>query len=391
MNAKKPRVLFVDDEPDILAAIKLNLRGLFHVDTATSGREGLVCADVSEPYEVIVSDMRMPEMNGARFLAASRLVAAGSVRILLTGETDLSAAVEAVNRGSIFRFLKKPCSTQELVEALNAAVEHHRVITAERDLLENTLKSIVRLLTDILGHVHPQAFSRSARIHKIVEHLSERLDLPETWSFEIAGMLAQIALVTVPAETVEKCCTGEELDDWEVEVIAKVPDIGGQLIESIPRLESVASMVARHGKAASQEELSGEPQTWDPAVLGGELLRLATAFENFASENDAKGFALSQIRIQQSAFHKTLVDCLEGYELGLEGMKIVSLQIDQIGPGMVTQQDIRSESGGLLASKGQTIDSTFLQRLRNFNRGVGVKQPIRVLSPVRYLNSQRRA
>ena len=105
----RPRVLFVDDEPAVLEALALNLRRTYDVVTATSGQAGLEYLWAQSDFAVVVSDMRMPKMDGTTFLALARDAAPDAVRILLTGHTDIDAAVKVVNHGQIFRFLTKPC------------------------------------------------------------------------------------------------------------------------------------------------------------------------------------------------------------------------------------------------------------------------------------------
>src|SRR5436190_23715344 len=95
----KPRILCVDDEERVLEGLKLTLRRQFRVDAAISGEAGLALLKgaSSDPYSVIVSDMRMPRMNGAEFLSAAKLQSPDSVRVLLTGHSDLESAISAVN------------------------------------------------------------------------------------------------------------------------------------------------------------------------------------------------------------------------------------------------------------------------------------------------------
>ena len=106
-----PRILCVDDEPNLLAALERNLFGQFDVVTANGGEAGLAAIAEGPPFAAIVSDMRMPGMDGAAFLAAARARAPDSVRLLLTGQADATSAIAAINQGAIFRFLCKPCPT----------------------------------------------------------------------------------------------------------------------------------------------------------------------------------------------------------------------------------------------------------------------------------------
>lgn len=135
---KNARILCVDDEPKVLEGLERVLHRKCSLLTATSGEEALRLLDGADPIDVIVSDMRMPRMNGAALLAECRKRSPDTVRLLLTGQTDLDSAISAVNDGHVFRFLTKPCPPTVFVEALTAALEQHRLITSERILLERT-------------------------------------------------------------------------------------------------------------------------------------------------------------------------------------------------------------------------------------------------------------
>lgn len=130
------KVLFVDDEPSVLEAYERLLRREFHVHVALGGERGLQAIEEQGPFAVVVSDMRMPGMNGAEFLARVREMKPETVRMLLTGHADMNAAIDAVNRGNILRFLTKPCEKEELVEAINAGITQYRAVAAEKDLLQ---------------------------------------------------------------------------------------------------------------------------------------------------------------------------------------------------------------------------------------------------------------
>jgi HD domain-containing protein len=122
---------------------------------------------------------------------------------MLTGQADLTAAVAAVNEGNIFQFLTKRCPSDMLGRALEALMEQHRLITAERALLEETLKGSIAVMTAILARVNPPAFSRAHRIRRYVEHMARELGLPDRWQYELAAMLSQIGCVAVPPGVME--------------------------------------------------------------------------------------------------------------------------------------------------------------------------------------------
>lgn len=112
------RIVCVDDEPRILKGLRRRIGRDYDVSTAESGAEALALMKEEEPFQVVVSDMRMPGMTGAQFLAQVRTEYPDTVRILLTGQSDLNDAIAAVNEGNIFRFLSKPCPPEVLMPAL---------------------------------------------------------------------------------------------------------------------------------------------------------------------------------------------------------------------------------------------------------------------------------
>src|SRR5687768_1855702 len=117
-SAANPRILFVDDERRVLEGIAILLRKQYTVELANSGPEALRKLVDLKDVAVVVSDFRMPEMDGAHFLHEVMLLAPQATRILLTGEAGVEGARDAVNKGQIYRFLTKPCPIEQLKSAL---------------------------------------------------------------------------------------------------------------------------------------------------------------------------------------------------------------------------------------------------------------------------------
>src|SRR5467141_3678823 len=122
MNTK---ILCVDDDPNILAAIQRNLRKQFSIDTAVGPQPGLAALAQQGSYAVVVADMQMPGMNGVEFLKKVQEQSPDTVRIMLTGNADQKTAMDAVNFGHVFRFLTKPCSPEELALTLTAGLTQY--------------------------------------------------------------------------------------------------------------------------------------------------------------------------------------------------------------------------------------------------------------------------
>jgi DNA-binding NtrC family response regulator len=206
-----PRILFVDDEPAVLAGYERTLRNKFEVTTAPNGEAGLAAIRDQGLFAGVISDMRMPGMNGAQFLARAKALAPDTVRMLLTGYTDLNAAIEAVNEGNIFRFLTKPCAKDFLISAINSGVERYQLIRSEKDLLENTLMGSIKVLTENLSASSPEAFGRSMRIVNIVSHLVSKSEVKFSWRLEAAASLSLIGCITLDTSLLQRAFVGMTL------------------------------------------------------------------------------------------------------------------------------------------------------------------------------------
>src|SRR5882757_4156377 len=162
-----PKVICVDDEARIVEGLVLHLRKDYQVFTANSGQVALQTLQDIGGAAVVISDMRMPGMDGATLLKRVRQLYPETSRILLTGETGRDAAVSAINEGQIFRFLTKPCAPDQLKAAIDAAVIQHRLMTAEKVLLQETLVGCIKALIDVLAITNPVAFGRTNRVQRL--------------------------------------------------------------------------------------------------------------------------------------------------------------------------------------------------------------------------------
>ncbi len=249
----KDRVLFVDDEPNVLDGIRRQLRNRIELETATSASAGLDLIKQQGPFAVVVSDMRMPEMDGARFLAKVNEIAPQTVRMVLSGQADLESTIAAVNEGRVFRFLLKPCSSETLFGVIKNGIEQYRLVHAEKHLLENTLNATVKVLFDVLGIINPVAQRRATQIQRYAESAAEALTLlPGMWQYHLAAMISQLGCITLPQETLSRAFSGQALSHEEKRLYESHPEIAGKLLGSIPRLEAVAAMVAGQMRVPAQ-------------------------------------------------------------------------------------------------------------------------------------------
>ncbi len=289
------RILFVDDEPQILQAFERQLSDRFDVHTAVAPDLGLKILGEEPPYAAVVSDFRMPHMNGTQFLAKVRQLTPDTVRLMLTGQADLNATIEAVNEGNIFRFLTKPCSAEVLAGALESSLEQYRLITAERELLERTLHGSVKVLSEVLSLTSPGAFSRACRLRRYVAHVATNLGLPNVWELEVAAMLCQLGCITVPQEVLNKVAAGEELSSSEQEVYSGHPAVAQRLLENIPRLENISRIIQHQNASTKTHAVTGASLNGVSAV-GVKLLRVCLEFDRLTANGSTRHGALEKMR-----------------------------------------------------------------------------------------------
>ncbi|WP_031484970.1 PP2C family protein-serine/threonine phosphatase [Maridesulfovibrio frigidus] len=151
----KQRVLFIDDDKNILASFRSLLRKEFIVDTASHPEEGLAMFKEKGPYPVVVSDLKMPDMNGLTLLSKISSLNKDTVGIILTGHADLEAAVTALNQGYVFRFLTKPSDKQTIVNVVRAGLDQYNLITGNKEkerIIKEDLKAAAFIQESFLPH-----------------------------------------------------------------------------------------------------------------------------------------------------------------------------------------------------------------------------------------------
>lgn len=371
MSDPEERILFVDDEPNFLDGIRRHLHRRHRLEIALGGEEGLRVLRASGPFAVVVSDFRMPGMNGVEFLRHARELSPQSVRIMLTGQADYQATINAVNEGNIFRFLSKPCPEDVLETALGAALEQWRLVTAERVLLQRTLTGSVKVLTEILSLVHPEAFSRATRVRHYVEFMLATLGIQDRWQVLIAAMLCQIGLITLPASIIAKLQKGLPLNLEEKSMFHTHPSVGAGVLKEVPRLETVAEIVARQQDLVSPDTAALAPVERPTAILGGEILRIALAVEDYSSRGISEKIALQELAKQPDQYCEQIVAALRGVKPQAEVEKKLdreSIPVSALQAGMCLADEVRTTEGLLLVSAGQEVTEIVLQRLRNYAR-----------------------
>jgi response regulator RpfG family c-di-GMP phosphodiesterase len=375
------KILLVDDEVRVVQALQRALRSEFNIETAGGPESGLQVLTRDGPFAVVVSDLRMPVMDGIQFLARVKTASPDTIRVMLTGQAELNAAIAAVNEGNIFRFLTKPCPPATLGRVLEAALEQYRLVTAERELLQNTLMGCVTVLTEVLSVVYPAAFSRSFRIKHYAALVAKALGMQNMWQFEAAAILSQIGCITLPLGTADKVYAGEELSDEETRLCARHPLAGAAFLRRIARLESTAQMIAWQQKPYREYASEPEDVAGHLVALGAQMLHVAIDLERLAARGFTVGEAIAEMSRRKGEYNPELLEALE--ELGEPVFRWTpaAVGLSDLDTSMVANEDIRARNGLLLLTKGEQVSYPILERLRSFATEIGIVEPIQVLLP----------
>lgn len=363
------KVLFVDDEPAVLDGYRRLLGRDLQLETAVGGAAGLAVISESGPFSVVVSDMRMPQMDGAQFLTHVREVAPDTVRMALTGQTDIDTAMAAVNEGRIFRFMTKPVSKENLRNAVESGYAQHHLITAEKELLEGTLKGCVSVLSEMLSFSNPAAFGRAMRLQRFVQHVAAKLQLRSTWSFEIAAMLSQLGCVTLSQDVVNSAYSGEQLSEADQKKYDGHAAIAAQMLSRIPRMESIAQMIAL--QSAPHTEIKAPTSEEKKEIdFGVQLLRTGLTFDALLNSGLSPSEACFQARAKLKGVDPAILGALTDFHLDLPS-QIRECNVTELAVRMILQQDLYTSTGALVAAKGFELSHAWIERLQNYaHRGV---------------------
>jgi len=383
MNEK---ILFVDDDANLLAGCERNLRRQFQLETAEGGETALEKIAERGPYAVVVADRQMPGMDGIQLLSRVREQAPDTVRIMLTGNADLESAIKVVNEGNIFRFLTKPCPLDVLAKAVEDARAQYRLVMAEKELLSQTLSGSIKLLTDILSLMDPQSFGRAQTMRDIITSVTKKFHLDNDWEIHLAAMLAPIGFVTIPPETLVRSRNGDRLSKVEEQMVNQLPETAARLLANIPRLEGVARVVRYQHKHYDGAGFPPDSVKGEAVPVGARLLKILDDLAQLHAGRASRSAALAEMYQRRGWYDPSLLDAVRDY-YGIAAAAreterpSISVEFRNLAPGMVLRSNIETRDGTLILSAGHALSEMTLEKIQNFERVSGIKEPIFVEAP----------
>ncbi|MFK8113213.1 MAG: response regulator [Rubripirellula sp.] len=359
------KILLVDDEPNVLQGYKRHLRKKYDIELAIGGAAAVEAVKAKGPFAVVVSDMQMPEMSGVELLSKIQMMNEYTVRIMLTGNADQKTAVDAVNEGNIFRFLSKPCDSEQLAKSLDAGLEMHRLQTAEAELLNKTLSGSVRMLTQVLSLAMPEAFGLTQEARSLVRGIAEQVGIGPLWQIEMASMLMRVGCVSLPKDVLTNYLTHKRLSSEDEKLVMEAPTVGYNLVSAIPRLQPVADLILHQ---------NDPPQ--DPTPIACRIMRVVGDYQRFHTGERPLNFAIKLLR-DSGNYDQEIVELLA--KVLADSRESIEVNVEQLTDGMVLEKNVQDLEGRILIAAGNEIHETIIQKLTVLRRSAaGVREPIHV-------------
>jgi len=419
--ASAHRLLCVDDESAILRALhRVFRREGYTVLTANGGDEGLNLLHQT-PVSLIISDQRMPGMSGVEFLRRSRQIAPDTIRILLTAYSDTEAAIAAINRGEVYRFLLKPWDDGELCLAVRDGIEHLALKLENRRLLQVTAQQNMRLRSfsqdleakvrertrDLeeksvrLEQLHAQldrdfvdmvsVFARlielhdahtgshSQRVATMAKAIAVEMELSaeEIRNVEIAGVLHDIGKIGLPPALINR--PYRKLPESEQRVVERHPVLGQASVQVVGSLREVGRLIRSHHE---HYDGTGYPdQLHGPAIpLGSRILAVANAYDLHAEQSHAslplsaarKAAERAIITGSETWFDPRVVrffgQALERISREDREFAEVPVPLSNLQEGMILSRDVYTRSGVMLMPKDESLRKSFVEKICTYHQ-----------------------
>jgi response regulator RpfG family c-di-GMP phosphodiesterase len=416
----QPKILLLDDDEIILLAIKETL-GKEDYDITTFSKAGEALEALkSDPYAVIVSDQRMPEMTGLEFLHESKSVQPNASRILITGVLTLNTVIDAVNKGEIYRFLAKPWIREELIATIRNAVQRYQLLEANEKLREDTLhlndelvlanarlQQKVEELTagkealDRANHALRQNFEHSLELcHRLIEtfhpvlgrqtksvaticrEMADASNLPDETRDVLmtSAWLHNIGMVGIPRQICSKSLKSPAgLTETERQLLRHHPIYGQTLAAFVNDLRAVGETIRAH-----HERFDGKGY---PDGLSGqqipEAARILSVAVGFVESNLSRDAAIEQILHESGqAFDPECVRLfLKVSNRTALPRKVREITLDELEPGMVLARGIYTPSGLLLISEDKVLTPLTVGKIREHNGVTPITQRLLIFQP----------
>ncbi len=343
------RVLLVDDDPMLLNAFRRQLRGIYELETATSPGIGLDLLKKTDAFQVVVSDMQMPMMNGLEFLRECRKVSPNTIRVMLTGNADQATVINAINDGEVFRFLLKPCESATLIKTLADSIREFQALAAERDAATDAQCSALKLITDIVNSVRPETYQHSMEARKLASEIAREMQLSNFREVELGAMLSYFGSISVPQPLFQRYLDNQSLTARELAEVERFVEFSRRMIDSFVGFDNAERLIACQLHA---------PNVTTP--VGARVIRVTNDFLRI-SRTKERLEAVSQLRSQTATYDADVIKALEN--VLSKRFKEVEVAVSELKPGFILLQALRSNDGLTLIESSRRLTVRMLDSL----------------------------
>ena len=359
-----PKVLFVDDQAEVLDDLRVIVAEVCQPYTALNAEEGLKVFESDGPFTVVASDQNLPGINGSEFLAMVNRRDPFCSTMLMTGHADYHDAMRAVNNGHVFRLLDKPYAEQDLLDAIQAGTRQRELIQSEQVLLQETLVGAVNALTETLATVKPLFFGRAQRVKRMAGEVARYLNYPHVWRVETAAVFSQMASITLPEEEAENVFLRKQLRPQIVELIKKFPEVVTHLLGHIPRLGNVREILDCLLVSSAPYQTPDKENTYKAY----QILDAALEYDYLEVEGHDSEVILATLKGGHKEFDSQVIEAISQLLHKSRTRYLVNeLPLDDLRVGMRLAEDLKLETEMLVAPKGTDISRHFLQVLHNYD------------------------
>ncbi len=381
------KVLFVDDDENLLRGVRRTMRGKFNLSVAVGGEQALKTLAEDGPFAVCIADMRMPGMTGVELLETISQKYPETVGMMLTGNADQGTAIEAINRGSIFRFFNKPCDDALLESGIRAALRQYQLITAERNLIEQSLAGSIKVLTDVLAQLNPTIFGRSMRVKRWCDQIASAIEYPQPWELGLAALLCPIGMVSLPPDLLSRMTGDKPLQPLERDIVKRTPEVAARLIANIPRLENVAKIVGMQNRNFDGTGFPDQGPAGMDIPLGARVLRILNMLAERTSSDTLVTQDFDELLYNKNRYDLELMSRLRSLLAAVDDVydevvypdgQELTITIKELRVGDYLLTDLETTENRILLTHGNFISEVQLQRLRIFERIHKFHEPIDV-------------
>ncbi|MCF6281398.1 MAG: response regulator [Candidatus Polarisedimenticolaceae bacterium] len=418
------QLLLVDDEEAVLRSLKRLFRATgYDIYTTTSGEDALKLL-AQRPIDIIISDMRMPGMSGAEFLAHAAKEWPDTIRMVLTGYADLNKTISAINSGHIYRYFSKPWDEEDMRLSLHRAAEQVRLQSENRRLqsltvqqnnelkslnaelevrvvartseLEQTaamldsaydeLKDNYRHTVELLAHLTDLRYSATRghgrRVAELAKLLAQKLDLDlhTIDNIRSAGFLHDIGKMVLPDELIKVPLS--TLSDKDQQRVAKHPRLGEAALMGLPPLKDVAALIRAHHE---RFDGSGYPDglVGDAIPLGARILAVAEDFDELCvgtltKHAHSSDEAIDYLRKRSgSRYDPSVIEACIALKSELSktreesGSALLCITTQDAEPGMVLVSNLVSSDGMLLLTTGYELNEAVIEKIKRMEHEDG--------------------